>query len=269
MIDFSNELRPKIMVTEEEMNTMDSRLKGGLVLKVLGKRVPYTILKHRLDQLWSPNITYTPTDLPIMIIFLVKFATTEDREWVLLGGPWMVQGHYLTVREWTSDFDPWSTQVERTVVWVRIPSLPLQLHCGIMLRRIGAALGRPIRIDKNTGTVSRGIFTRLCSEVDLTKPLRPEIEFDGKLYQVEFEGLHLIYFGCGRYGHRKEGCRTVMEHKADAGGLGGEIQVVPSENDGVAAPEVNQQVVEESPTVKEGGLFDPWMMVRNCVNLEL
>lgn len=28
----------------------------------------------------------------------------EDRDWALGGGPWMVQGHYLTIREWVPDF---------------------------------------------------------------------------------------------------------------------------------------------------------------------
>ncbi|PKI78516.1 hypothetical protein CRG98_001074 [Punica granatum] len=136
-----------------------------------------------------------------------------------LGGSQRAEGDQWAVR-YSEVLKGSPAVVERTVVWVRIPSRLVQLHCGIMLRRIGAALGLPIRIDKNTQTVSQGIFAGLCIEVDLTKSLRPEIEFDGKLYQVEFEGLHLICVGCGRYGHRKEGCVTVTQHKAVAGDLG-------------------------------------------------
>ncbi|OWM74559.1 hypothetical protein CDL15_Pgr005138 [Punica granatum] len=54
-----------------------------------------------------------------------------------------------------------------------------------------------------------------------------------------------------------------MEYKAVAGGPGGEVEVIPSENDGVVAPEVNRHVVRESPAVKKGDLFGPWMMVCN------
>ena len=36
--------------------------------------------------------------------------------------------------------------------------------------RLGAKLGKPIKIDSATSLASTGYFARLCVEVDLTKP---------------------------------------------------------------------------------------------------
>ncbi|PKI65255.1 hypothetical protein CRG98_014404 [Punica granatum] len=130
MIDFSNDIRPKILTTEEEIYGWSS----------IGR---------------DACISYSITDLP-NDHYLARFSSAKDREWALTGGPWVIQDHYLTIREWTPDFNPWTSKVERIAVWVWIPSLPLQYHCGTTLRRIGIALGRPLRVDKHIQTARRG-----------------------------------------------------------------------------------------------------------------
>ncbi|PKI66166.1 hypothetical protein CRG98_013419 [Punica granatum] len=54
---------------------------------------------------------------------------------------------------------------------------------------------------EGTLMVERGNFARICVEVDLTRPLRLEVEMDGCPYRVEYEGLQLICFHYGRFGH--------------------------------------------------------------------
>ncbi|PKI34678.1 hypothetical protein CRG98_044938 [Punica granatum] len=39
------------------------------------------------------------------------------KEWVIFEGPWIIQGHYLTVQEWTHDFDPPVSRIAKTAVW--------------------------------------------------------------------------------------------------------------------------------------------------------
>lgn len=67
-------------------------------------------------------------------------------------------------------------------------------------------VGRPIRVDDSTSLVSKGRFARICSEVDITKPLLSKFTMEGKAWPIEYKGIHLICFGCGIYGHRKEQC---------------------------------------------------------------
>ncbi|PKI76176.1 hypothetical protein CRG98_003403 [Punica granatum] len=79
MIDFSNDIRPKILTTEEKISAWSSNWKGCLVQKLLGKRVSFTILKQRLNQLWSSGRSYSITNLP-NDHYLARFSSADDRE---------------------------------------------------------------------------------------------------------------------------------------------------------------------------------------------
>ncbi|XP_057760262.1 uncharacterized protein LOC130980619 [Arachis stenosperma] len=63
-----------------------------------------------------------------------------------------------------------------------------------------------LKIDQNTPIHFRGKFARLCVEIDLRHKLVLVIKVLGRDFKVKYEGLHLICFGCGRYGHRVELC---------------------------------------------------------------
>lgn len=49
-----------------------------------------------------------------------------------------------------------------------------------------------------------GRFTRLCVEVDITKPLLTMFKLSRKIQTIVYEGIHFVYFGCGVVGHHKE-----------------------------------------------------------------
>ncbi|RYR43846.1 hypothetical protein Ahy_A08g040241 [Arachis hypogaea] len=63
-----------------------------------------------------------------------------------------------------------------------------------------------LKIDGHTSIHSRKKFARICVEVDLRQQLVPSFSAPGKDFDLEYEGLHLICFNCGRYGHRKKDC---------------------------------------------------------------
>ncbi|KAJ9187288.1 hypothetical protein P3X46_002761 [Hevea brasiliensis] len=108
---------------------------------------------------------------------------------VLSDGPSMVVGHYLTVHQWRPNFDPDLAQIEKAMVWIRVHNLPVEI-------------GVPIRIDDITLGVSPGKFARMCVKVDLTKPLLSKFKFRRRIHKIEYEGINLICFECGVYGHR-------------------------------------------------------------------
>ncbi|KAK9914049.1 hypothetical protein M0R45_037847 [Rubus argutus] len=91
-------------------------------------------------------------------------------------------------------------------VWVRILGLSVRFFKDFALNSIGQLLGSVVKIDKLTLAQSRGKFCRLCVEIDLAKPLVPYVEVEGMTYSVVYEGISMICFNCGCYGHVKANC---------------------------------------------------------------
>ncbi|XVE62927.1 hypothetical protein DITRI_Ditri06bG0158500 [Diplodiscus trichospermus] len=63
---------------------------------------------------------------------------------------------------------------------------------------MGNTVGKALKVDSNTRFASRGKSARICVELDLHKPLVPKICVDGKWQTIEYEGLNLVCFKCGR-----------------------------------------------------------------------
>ena len=95
----------------------------------------------------------------------------------------------------------------------------------------------------------RGKFARISVKVDLDKPLIAKIRIWGRMFQVEYEGLHQVCFRCGKYRHRLENClanqpRVNVERDKEA-------EMPPSGPSPVA---VKLELVES---------FGPWMIAQS------
>lgn len=138
--------------------------------------------------------------------YLARFASMEDCSVAKYEGPWLILEHYLIVKSWMPDFVPFADKTEKTLAWVRIPCLPIEYYDTNFLMRVGKLIRELMKVDQATGTVSRGKFARICVEVDITKPLLAKFKLQNQIRRIEYEGLHLVCFWCGFYGHRKEEC---------------------------------------------------------------
>lgn len=136
----------------------------------------------------------------------------------LTKGPWIILGHHLTVQQWTPDFDSIVTNFEHVNVWIRLPGLTLQRYHKKTLHKLGQVVREVIKLDDNNESSIRGKFTRLAIRISLAKPLVFQIELNGRVQKIEYEGLPVIYFKCGRYGQNS---RDYSEATKD-GQLGGE-----------------------------------------------
>ena len=90
--------------------------------------------------------------------------------------------------------------MSKIAAWVRISQLPLDYYNKGMLYVVGNQIGQVVKIDNTTLRRTKGRFARICVMLDLTKPLLPSIMINGVEKRIEYEGLHLICFGCGKYG---------------------------------------------------------------------
>ncbi|KAL4304066.1 hypothetical protein GQ457_10G023950 [Hibiscus cannabinus] len=189
---------------------IDSKLENSIIVRLLGRSIGFLALLNRIKLLWKPIGEIALVDMDNGY-FLVRFANAEDMSKALSDGPWVIYGCYLTVQPWSRLFSTTTDHPGKIVVWVRLPGLPYRYYTRSIIRFIANAIGEVIRIDYNTEEGKRGRFARLAVVVDLNKPLAPSITIDGFKQKIEYEGLPLICFSCGKYGHIAEHYMTVSE----------------------------------------------------------
>ena len=128
-----------------------------------------------LLSLWSPKGT-----LEIFVLgsdfFLLNFSLPMDCEKVLEGGPWLIHQHYITLRQWTPNFKPSEAITTHLKVWVDLLELPMEYYDKEVLLRVGAAIGKPVKIHPITERRERVRFARLCVEIDLKSPFLSQIK---------------------------------------------------------------------------------------------
>ena len=74
------------------------------------------------------------------------------------------------------------------------------------LMKVGEKIGKHVKIDESTSLVSRGHFAYMCMEIDLEKPLISKFQLMRKTRKIEYEGIHLVCFSCGRFNHQNDEC---------------------------------------------------------------
>ncbi|KAI3975661.1 hypothetical protein MKX01_023087 [Papaver californicum] len=169
--------------------------------------------------------------------YLFRFEQFSDYKKALLEGPWFLAGHYLSMRRWSPNFRPSKASISVTAIWARFPELPIEYFDKQFLNELASKLGKLIKVDYNTEFVAR-----VCVEIDTTKPLLPGIKIGRDYQRIEYEGVHLICFHCGRISHRQDQCpelRTVSTSSSDA---------------------LPNQEMQKHQNDKIGE-FGPWMMV--------
>ena len=114
--------------------------------------------------------------------------------------------HYLTVRTWHPNFDPLVASIDKVAVWIRLPDLSMEYYDTDVLWKIGDRIGKTLKVDRATTIGIRGNFARMCVEVDLIKPLLAKFKLRRRIRRIMYEGLHLVCFKCGQYGHKQERC---------------------------------------------------------------
>ncbi|XP_061369460.1 uncharacterized protein LOC133312303 [Gastrolobium bilobum] len=172
-------------------------------------------MKKKINVLWARKGKINVTDIG-NDFFVVQFSEKDDLNFALNGGPWIVLGHYLSLRKWEPTFRPNSAGIAKIAAWIRLPDIPIEFYDEAFFRRIGNWLGKMIKVDSNTNAHVRGRFARICVELDLSQPLKGDYVLEGFTKQIEYEGLGLICFGCGKYGHSTENCSAAPKQRSSS-----------------------------------------------------
>ncbi|KAL4366348.1 hypothetical protein GQ457_05G002760 [Hibiscus cannabinus] len=196
---------PTIDFSERVRNLAIKSMDLTLVVKVLGRRIGYNTFQNRIYGIWKPFHPIKLIDIE-NDFFLVKFSDRDDYMKVLTDGPWTIFGHYLTVEQWSTDFQPTQASPSRLMAWIRLPGLPLTLYKRSFIEAIGNQIGSMIKIDSQTDNGCRGRFARLAVSLNLHRPLVSKLIINGRTQVVEYESLPAVCFNCGVYGHLKDIC---------------------------------------------------------------
>jgi hypothetical protein len=180
--------------------------------------------------------------------FMIKFDLEADREKVINGGPWMIFDHYVAIRPWTTDFISSQVKINKTLVWIRFPSLGMEYYDESLLLALASAIGSPVKVDMHTLDASRGKFARVCVEINLDEAVVGKVWFRNFWYHVEYEGLHLLCKSCGVYGHVARNCTNKVsggDKGMPATSGGGALEKTPTtEKPTSAAPNLEGLEVE-------------------------
>ena len=117
--------------------------------------------------------------------YVTPFTNTEDYEHVMTNGHWMLGDNYLVLREWVPNFVPKEDNIMHLMAWVRIPNLSVEyFNIHFLLHKIGKKIGKVVKVDSTTANVERGRYTRLCVEIDLSKPLLSKFRLNGRVWKI-------------------------------------------------------------------------------------
>ncbi|KAL4367934.1 hypothetical protein GQ457_05G017930 [Hibiscus cannabinus] len=212
---------------------VDATLANSVIVRLLGRMIGYNALLTRIRSLWNPSGEMALVDLDNGY-YLVHFAKADDVNRVLLGGPWLIYGNYLTVQPWSHNFSTEKEHPDHIVVWARLSGLPYRYYTKSMFRFIANAIGKIIKIDYNTKEGKRGRFARIVVVIDLNKPLVPSLVIDGKRQIIVYEGLPMICYSCGKFGHTMETCKRGVDVTSNGKHVvtSDEASVVPKEHFG-------------------------------------
>ncbi|CAH9071104.1 unnamed protein product [Cuscuta epithymum] len=171
---------------------------------------------------------------------IFKFKSEEDRLKVLTGGPYVLFGKTMFLKELSEDFSVDSVEFLKVPIWIKLPKLAMRLWKAKELGMIASQVGVPIIADKITQDIVYTHFARVLVEVDVTKP--PVTQFpivppSGNEYmqQVIFETYPDYCYNCKMYGHHPFNCLKLNP---------------PKEKDKLDADVIRKNKVDADTTVK-------------------
>jgi hypothetical protein len=180
----------------------------------------------------------------------------------------MIFERCVAIRPWTTDFISSQVQINKTLVWIRFPSLGMEYYDESLLLALVTAVGRSIKVDIRTLDASRGKFARVCIEIDLDKPVVGKVWFRNFWFHVEYEGLHLLCQRCGLYGHIARNCSSSSNETATVHTeVDTRLKVGGSPNPpSTADTPITEKAVNDTE-IKGQDLYGDWLVVSRKKNL--
>lgn len=100
--------------------------------------------------------------------------------------------------------------LQSVLLWIKLPCRPIEMWNETILRHILQPIGCLYKVELNSKEISKGLFTRVCLEVDISNPLKMKIKYirDDVLYEcfLDYDNITNICYGCGSQNHKFDSC---------------------------------------------------------------
>ncbi|XP_058762100.1 uncharacterized protein LOC131635497 [Vicia villosa] len=178
---------------------------NSLIMYVIGTNLSMNAMKNYMSRMWNfvalPDMFYNDEGY-----FILKFKNGDDRDEVLMKGPYTFQNKLMILLEWRHDFTMAKDMLRSIPIWIKLPGLPLPMWGAQSLGKIGSAVGIPLFTDECTAEKLRVSYARLLVEVDVTQKLCEEIsirDHEGRVrkQKVEYEWRPQYCERCQKIGH--------------------------------------------------------------------
>ena len=195
----------EVLIAKEDIRAEIQFWEPSLVLYVLGGEMSMNGVKNFMARFWNfvplPDIYYNEEGY-----FILRFKDFNDRDEVLMRGPYTFRSMPILIREWRPDFNLKTDFLRTLPLWVKFPQLPIYLWGDTSLNKIGSAVGNPFVTDECTANRLRVSYAIILVEVDVTKDLPRSImicdDSGNKMEQrIEFEWRPAFCKSCQKLGH--------------------------------------------------------------------
>ena len=126
------------------------------------------------------------------------------------GGPYFFFLYSLYLWPWKERLNPDKDNMSIASVWIRLYSLPCEYWDFDILQAIGNALGKLMKVSKQTKQWRYIAFARICVYMDLSRELPETINltWDNKdwIQPIDFENLSFRCRECHEYGNLNRYC---------------------------------------------------------------
>jgi hypothetical protein len=154
----------------------------------------------------------------------VEFEYPWDKERVLKGRPWTVNGNLFSVEDYDGVTPPNKIAFESVTLWVRMFNLPLSCMVKDVGYQIGSTMGKVEEVETDEDGIGWGKFLRVRIKIKFLRPIprgqRVKLKGNSERISFQYERLPRICLNCRVIKHGSGGCSNPRPH-------GGEPQYGP------------------------------------------
>lgn len=171
----------------------------------MGRSFSHEFLKGELGKLWKTKGLMNLIALG-KGFYSLKCMTAEEKDNILVGGPWFLLGHLLWVQPWSPRFQPSASQIRQFPIWIHLPELPMEFFRREVLQKIGNGVGETLKVDSHSVDGGKRRYAAICTLVKEHKMLPKKIYIGSHVQALLYVEGPWWCTTCNHVGHMEKTC---------------------------------------------------------------